>query len=512
MEYDEADRIDSAHSTSDLPELGQNIEDRSAQVEYHEPSGPTTLSLSSPDHATIVSSNSDDKTYGFDTGGIAAFLVEERRPENEIIDALAVVPEYQVIEKTKGKKRRYLFGGISLAIILILIIAVVVTTVKRRDNRQITIASSQAPSASTSALLTTTTTTETQILPSAKLNSTIRSQYDEIVEFDSVFSSKTSPQFLAAAWLEESGGADMGDIRIINRFALATFYFATNGDKWTKCGRQSTNCVQSQEWLTAENECDWYGIQCNGSQIIGIHILANNRERHIGIIGTLPFELSFLSNLTTFIIPSKAHLKPNVEFPDWGKGISGPFPDWSKLSTLKFLYMNNHQLEGPFPTYLLEKNSELDTIEFKNNSFQGQLFQDLSAVKSTALQSIRVNGNNFTGPILPQINKLSTLKNLDISMNGFTGTLPDELLTLINLTTLDLSNNMLTGTLNSGFENLINLRTLKIHSNDLSGSVPEALCDRRDDKSGALQKLTVDCMGDPAKVSCMCCTNCPLSA
>ena len=79
MEYDEADRIGSAHSTSDLPELGQNIEDRSAQVEYHEPPGPTTLSLSSPDHATIVSSNSDDKTYGFDTGGIAVRLQNKNK-------------------------------------------------------------------------------------------------------------------------------------------------------------------------------------------------------------------------------------------------------------------------------------------------------------------------------------------------------------------------------------------------------------------------------------------------
>ena len=49
MEYAEEDRIGPAY----------------------EQSGPTTQSLPSSDHATIVSSNSEDKTYGFDTGGIA---------------------------------------------------------------------------------------------------------------------------------------------------------------------------------------------------------------------------------------------------------------------------------------------------------------------------------------------------------------------------------------------------------------------------------------------------------
>jgi len=138
---------------------------------------------------------------------------------------------------------------------------------------------------------------------------------------------------------------------------LATFYFATNGDEWTKCGRESAHCSQSQEWLTAENECNWYGIKCNddGLQINGIFI-PPNKERHHNIVGTLPYELSFLSNLENFILPSMAHLTPNVEAPpSWERGISGPFPDWSKLSTLVSLYVNEHFLEGPFPTYLLEK-------------------------------------------------------------------------------------------------------------------------------------------------------------
>lgn len=497
MEYTEAENSDPAHSTRDLTELDRNIEHQSAHVEYIEPSESTNQ----PNQEKYVSNNTEDKTYGFDTGGIAAFLVEAGGGENQIVvDALDVVPEYQVIEKSKKKKRLYLFGGISLlVIILILLIGVITRTVARRGDNATEIRNPPYPTNPPSQV-------ETKILPSAKLNSTIRSQYNEIADFDSAFSDENSSQYRAASWVEDFGVTNMSDVRIINRFSLATFYFATNGDQWTKCGRQSTHCSITEEWLTAENECDWYGIKCSDdSQITAIHF-PPNRERQHKIIGTLPYELSFLSKLAMFIVPSHANRPPNVQTPGFGDGISGPFPDWSRLSTLTHLYLNDHQLEGTFPTYLLQKNLALKEIELKNSSFQGNLFEDLSSVNSTALTKFIVKGNNFTGPISAQINRLSSLNTLDISRNGFSGTLPDELSTLTNLVILNVSNNAFTGTIFAGFGNLTNLRTLELYSNDLSGSVPKELCDIREEESGKFSTLSVDCM----EVSCTCCTNCPL--
>jgi hypothetical protein len=49
---------------------------------------------------------------------------------------------------------------------------------------------------------------------------------------------------------------------MISRDALATFYFSTNGDDWVVCGRESTDCVLENKWLLAENECDWYSVEC----------------------------------------------------------------------------------------------------------------------------------------------------------------------------------------------------------------------------------------------------------
>jgi hypothetical protein len=125
------------------------------------------------------------------------------------------------------------------------------------------------------------------------------------------------------------------------------------------------------------------------------YLAAGNGGKSHNIRGTLPYELSFLSKLAVFIVPRGP--------------ISGTFPDWSKLSTLEQLLLNENQLEGSFPTYLLQQNPLIKTIQFNNNNFQGQLLQDLLLVDSTALTDFSVNGNNLTGPISSQIDKLPSL-------------------------------------------------------------------------------------------------------
>jgi len=395
-------------------------------------------------------------------------------------------------------------------------------------------------------------------------------------QFEAAFFDASSPQYRAAAWVANSFSTngiiddDIDDDRLVQLFALATFYFATNGDEWIECGRY-TPC-DSQEWLSGENECNWYGITCSDDddgRVTNI-FFPTKGETSNNIRGTLPFEISFLSQLRTFIL-SRGPL-------------SGEFPDWSKLSTLEVVSLNNNYLEGSFPTYLLAQNPQMTTIQFNNNTFQGDFLQGLSSVDSTALTDLRVNGNNFTGPIPSQIDKLSSLTTLNVGSNGFTGTLPEELYTLSNLTTLDLSDtnlrgplsaavgglsklkifrasntqlsgtlptelfsltnlftldlssaaftgslsglpfseltnldaallsdNGFTGTIPSGLEDIPYLKTLELHDNDLSGSIPEELCDRRGDGGLDLKTLSVDCLGDAPEVSCTCCTNCPLA-
>jgi len=189
----------------------------------------------------------------------------------------------------------------------------------------VSIAPSQPPSASP-----TTTSTFAELL------STLESLYescDGAENFATVFANESSPQHLAASWAADSAsivGINGDDVRMINRFALATLYFATNGDEWYMCGRGSTFCDASQEWLTGENECDWHAIGCEDDDFhITDIFFPTNGEKSNNIRGTLPYELSFLPRLAVFIISRGP--------------ISGPFPDWSDLSTLEHLVLNNHE-------------------------------------------------------------------------------------------------------------------------------------------------------------------------
>lgn len=189
----------------------------------------------------------------------------------KIVEALDVVPEYQIIEKGKKKKRLFLFGGIFLLVaVLLVVVAVVVLTLKKRSNNDTNFAtdndrnSTSAPSEAPSTSLTNATTTTTATF--AKVLSIIESHYDGTEQFDAFLSDESSPQYRGATWVANAVSTDAiheSNDRIIRRFVLATFYFATNGDEWSKCGRGSTSCDVSREWLTGANECDWYAIECN---------------------------------------------------------------------------------------------------------------------------------------------------------------------------------------------------------------------------------------------------------
>jgi hypothetical protein len=74
----------------------------------------------------------------------------------------------------------------------------------------------------------------------------------------SVLEDDTTPQYRARQWLffGDSNEIEIEEGRIIQRFALGTFFFATGGeDSWT----------DAYNWLQG-NECDgdfWYGLNCN---------------------------------------------------------------------------------------------------------------------------------------------------------------------------------------------------------------------------------------------------------
>jgi len=82
----------------------------------------------------------------------------------------------------------------------------------------------------------------------------------------------SSPSFAAAEWMARQSWEQMmlsdsnPNSKVLQRFALATLFFATDGENWDDRGENSADCEEENvcEWLTVwADECRWFGITCN---------------------------------------------------------------------------------------------------------------------------------------------------------------------------------------------------------------------------------------------------------
>lgn len=166
--------------------------------------------------------------------------------------------------------------------------------------------------------------------------------------------------------------------------ALVKLYNITNGDAWT------TNT----DWLTGPTPCDWYGVDCTGTNITSLDLSNNNLSgplvREIGLLTTI-VELNLSSN-----------------------NLSGPLiPEIGLLTSLVDLDLSNNALTGVIPKTI------------------GNL---------TTLTSLNLSQNQITGKIPEHIGLLSNLDELYLQSNELTCHVPPEIMN-VTLTTANLTNN-----------------------------------------------------------------------
>jgi hypothetical protein len=95
-----------------------------------------------------------------------------------------------------------------------------------------------------------------------------------------------SPQFAALQWLRSPlHNGFLSNTRTIQRFALATLYFATGGDLW------KSNAF----WLTSRNECDWFSSSTSDSTCDSSGTIVELDLRDNSLSGRLPKEILLLS-------------------------------------------------------------------------------------------------------------------------------------------------------------------------------------------------------------------------
>ncbi len=85
---------------------------------------------------------------------------------------------------------------------------------------------------------------------------------------------------------------------------------------------------------------------------------------------------------------------------------------------------------------------------------------------------LSLSSNGPTGPILPELGNLTSLRELSLRSNALTGPIPPELGNLTSLENLSLQRNRLTGPIPPELGNLTRLRELDLHANDLTGPIP----------------------------------------
>jgi hypothetical protein len=88
-------------------------------------------------------------------------------------------------------------------------------------------------------------------------------------------------------WIRTPNNVGIYNDRIfLQRYALATLYYSTEGNNW----------IASDSWLTNATECEWYSssqqpaLICDADRNILELNLANNNLR-----GTIPAELALLA-------------------------------------------------------------------------------------------------------------------------------------------------------------------------------------------------------------------------
>ena len=163
------------------------------------------------------------------------------------------------------------------------------------------------------------------------------------------------------------------DEKLIDIYAVATFFFSTGGISW----------YNNTKWKSGDPVCIWHGIECD----VHGHVIAMELPRN-NLIGTLPPELGLLAPRP--ILPLSSN--------------------------------NNATTAG------------LTRLDLSGNRIQGKIPEQVSLLSS--MQEFLLPGNLLSGRIPEGIHNWIDLQRLSIVDTYLNGEIPDELCSLANVTAM----------------------------------------------------------------------------
>ncbi|KAM0026227.1 putative protein kinase RLK-Pelle-LRR-XI-1 family [Helianthus debilis subsp. tardiflorus] len=211
--------------------------------------------------------------------------------------------------------------------------------------------------------------------------------------------------------------------------------------------------------------------QLSGEIPVGIGRLRSLRNIRIftnNLSGPLPPDFGSLSGEIPKSLENCNTLK---NFQVYGNRFSGTIPDglW-KVSMLETVMMSDNSFSGELPQELAPNVS---TLEISNNRFSGQIPTGISSWKS--LRVFKASNNLLDGALPQDITALPNLETLLLDGNRFTGEIPATIVSWRSLNTLNLSRNQLTGQIPVGLGSLETLTVMDLSGNKLSGQIPSQL-------------------------------------
>jgi hypothetical protein len=256
-----------------------------------------------------------------------------------------------------------------------------------------------------------------------------------------------SPQQRAFSWLHQDPMYfDYPQRRIVQRFALATLYYAGSTSVSSQTSDLTTEALQT--WMDYDtNECTWFTswynnrLACGSDGVIKFLALIN-----IGLSGTIPSELALLTKLNALLLHDN----------QMSGTIPREFGEWTSLC--KFFHVGVYMEHGNYFFQLTQTHTHT-----------------FAATTTTTI----------------------FLAILDLHSNFLSGRIP-EWKNIPKLTQLNLSSNQLTGPIPANTANLSILTSMDLSDNNLVGNMPSGVC------NDSFVVLAADC----DQVYCNCCTNC----
>lgn len=292
-------------------------------------------------------------------------------------------------------------------------------------------------------------------------------------------SDEGSPQYRAFYWLYAGNGRDgslrYSERRIVQRWILASFYYATAGEGW----------IGSEGWVRSrpaedrgsigviDNECDWYGVSCLDGMVSKLELEQNK------LVGEIVPEIALWAGNLYVLSIGNYHEAPENE----RNKIATPLPAFlGDLTNLRVLNLEGVGLTSSIPRTLFSSWSSMEMLTMSNNDLTGTLPESIKDLKS--IEVLWLGGNNLGGSLVSELGQLVTLKHLSLESNyredaagkrGFVMNIPTSFGALTNLESLSLADNALSGLVPMQMGGMESLRRLQLSGNFFEGQLPPSL-------------------------------------